>query len=58
MRKSEILKRFPCPKSFGVCIECAYVEHCDRILPAFIKPKKCGGPFLSKERQPKEKTEI
>lgn len=45
MTKKEILKNFPTPTKMGVCETCGYVEFCDKILPGFHKPGKCGGPF-------------
>lgn len=44
MTKKEITKRFP-TENPGICFTCAYVETCNKILPGFHKPKKCGGPF-------------
>lgn len=52
MTKKEIIKRFPNsmqnPKE---CFLCAYVEHCDKILPGFIMPRKCGGPFYESKKE-------
>ena len=54
MTKKELLEKFPFAlKSFkygvfgkaGECMPCAYFETCDKMLPGFIKPGKCGGPF-------------
>ena len=49
MTKEEILKRFPfsvnSPEKLGECTSCAYFEICDKMLPGFIRPGKCGGPF-------------
>ena len=30
---------------WGVCTICSYFETCDNILPGFIRPEKCDGPF-------------
>lgn len=49
MTKKEIIKRFP-TKNPGICFNCAYVETCDKILPGFHKPGKCGGPFYESEK--------
>ena len=47
MTKESILKKFSFikPANYGPCISCAYVDSCDKILPCFINPRKCGGPF-------------
>lgn len=47
MTKKEILKNFSFikPEDYGCCFTCAYVDLCTNILPGFIKPNKCGGPF-------------
>ena len=45
MKKKEIIKRFPFTEKPGICYTCAYIETCNKILPGFHKPKKCGGPF-------------
>ena len=45
MTAKEILKNFPIPTEDGVCESCAYIDICDKILPGFNKPNKCGGPF-------------
>jgi len=51
MTKEEIIKKFPfsfdnhlCGKS-GECTLCEYFNFCDKILPGFIRPGKCGGSF-------------
>ena len=54
MTKEEIKKNFPfsigqyghCYGKMGVCTLCAYFETCDKLLPGFIKPLKCEGPFF------------
>ena len=52
MTKEQIKKNFPynCDEHFygkmGVCTLCAYLDTCDKLLPGFIKPNKCGGPFM------------
>ena len=52
MTKEQIKKNFPyncneyCYGEMGVCTLCAYFETCDKILPGFIRPGKCGGPFM------------
>ena len=51
MTKEEIIKKFPfmldghCYGKMGVCTICSYFETCDKILPGFIRPEKCDGPF-------------
>lgn len=45
MTLKEIKKKFPFSGTDGACKFCAYIEHCDKILPGMIKPNKCGGPF-------------
>ena len=53
MTKEEIIKKFPFSidkhmslygKS-GECTLCGYFDICDKMLPGFIRPGKCGGPF-------------
>lgn len=52
MTKEEIKKQFPFNYNehfygeMGVCTLCSYFETCDKILPGFIRPQKCGGPFM------------
>lgn len=52
MTKEEIKKQFPftcdehCYGKMGICTLCSYFETCDKMLPGFIKPNKCGGPFM------------
>lgn len=52
MTKEEIIKRFPFNSDehfygkLGVCTLCTYLDTCDKLLPGFIKPNKCGGPFM------------
>ena len=52
MTKEEIKKRFPFIfeehfyGEMGVCTLCSYFETCDKMLPGFIHPRKCGGPFM------------
>jgi len=53
MTKEEIIKKF----SFSVdnrlygksgeCAICSYFDFCDKILPGFIRPGKCSGPFYN-----------
>ena len=51
MTKQEILKKFPYAFKYGVYGSsceftiCAYFNTCDKILPGFIRPRKCDGPF-------------
>jgi len=53
MTKEEIIKKFPFAANKhiqlygkpGECTTCAYFEICDKMLPGFIRPGKCGGPF-------------
>ena len=45
MTKQELNKKFQFAGKDGVCAGCAYVDFCDKILPGFNKPGKCGGPF-------------
>lgn len=55
MTKEQIKKNFPyncdehCYGEMGVCTLCAYFETCDKILPGFTRPKKCGGPFYKEK---------
>lgn len=55
MTKKELLEKFPFAFKYGVfgkageCMSCAYFETCDKMLPGFIKPGKCGGPFYKKK---------
>lgn len=56
MTKKELLEKFPFAFKYGVfgksgeCMSCAYSETCDKMLPGFIKPGKCGGPFYKKNK--------
>lgn len=49
MTKEEIIKKFPFSinnhEKSGECTICAYFDFCDKMLPGFIRPRKCGGPF-------------
>lgn len=49
MTKEDILKNFPfsvdTDEKHGICTTCKYFENCDKMLPGFIRPGKCGGPF-------------
>ena len=47
MTKKEILKNFSFSVGTenGICESCSYIDMCDKILPGFNKPNKCGGPF-------------
>jgi len=51
MTKQEIIKKFPYAFKYDAyrhsceCTICAYFGVCDKILPGFTKPRKCGGPF-------------
>lgn len=47
MKKIDIIRKFPTPTNCGVCTVCRYFDTCDRILPGFHKPGKCGGPFIN-----------
>ena len=47
MTKEELNKNLRCYGKTGICLSCAYVNICDKILPMFVKPRKCGGPFYS-----------
>jgi len=49
MTKNEILKKFPFADNSGECMSCAYFEICDKMLPGFIRPRKCGGPFYKEK---------
>ena len=60
MTKKELDKKFPFSGKDGKCSNCEYTEHCDKILPGFNKPGKCGGPFekdSKKEKDGKTKNE-
>lgn len=60
MTKKELDKKFPFSGKDGKCSDCEYTEHCDKILPGFNKPGKCGGPFEKdgkKEKDGKTKNE-
>jgi hypothetical protein len=52
MTKEEIIKKFPFSVDnhlygkTGECTLCAYFDFCDKMLPGFIRPGKCGGPFM------------
>jgi len=50
MTQEELIKRFPFLGKCGECTICTYVDSCDKILPMFTKPNKCGGPFYKKEQ--------
>ena len=53
MTKEQIIKKFPFAADkhmslygkTGECTLCVYFDVCDKILPGFIRPGKCGGPF-------------
>ena len=51
MTKEEIIKKFPSIFKYGmwgrsgICVGCAYFNTCDKMLPGFINPRKCEGPF-------------
>ena len=45
MTKKELDKNFKFAGCNGICSTCEYVSWCDRILPGYNKPGKCGGPF-------------
>lgn len=53
MTKDEIIKKFPFSikpiGKAGICTNCTYFENCDKMLPGFIKPGKCGGPFYKEK---------
>ena len=49
MTFKQIKKNFPFSGYTGVCMQCAYVKSCDKILPRMIKPNKCGGPFYKSD---------
>ena len=55
MTKKELDKKFPFSGKDGECSDCEYTEHCDKILPGFNKPGKCGGPFEKDGKKEKEK---
>ena len=60
MTKKEIEKKFKFSGKDGECSGCEYGDHCDKILPGFNKPGKCGGPFekdSKKEKDGKTKNE-
>ena len=52
MTKEEIKNNFSfnCDEHFygkmGVCTLCGYLNTCDKLLPGFIKPNTCKGPFI------------
>ncbi len=50
MTKKEIEKKFKFSGKDGECSDCEYGDHCDRILPGFNKPGKCGGPFKKESK--------
>ena len=50
MTKKEIEKKFKFSGKDGECSGCEYVDHCDKILPGFNKPGKCGGPFKKESK--------
>lgn len=45
MNKKELDKNFKFAGCNGICSTCAYLNICDKILPGYNKPGKCGGPF-------------
>lgn len=51
MTKEEIIKKFPFSidnhvyGKCGECTLCTYFDFCDKMLPGFIRPRKCSGPF-------------
>lgn len=51
MTKEEIKKKFPLSADnhlygkCGECTLCGYFNICDKMLPGYIRPGKCGGPF-------------
>lgn len=45
MNKKELDKKFKFAGCNGICSTCAYLNICDKILPGYNKPGKCGGPF-------------
>lgn len=45
MTAKELDKKFKFAGKTGLCVDCAYVGHCDKILPGYNMPGKCGGPF-------------
>ena len=49
MTKKELQKKFPFAGNCGECTSCAYFEICDKMLPCFIRPRKCGGPFYKEK---------
>lgn len=59
MTKKELLKKFMFAFKNDVfgkaceCMSCAYFETCDKMLPGFIKPGKCRGPFYGENKQTK-----
>ena len=46
MTAKELKKKFPFAGTDGICSTCGYVDICDKIIPGFHKPGKCGGPFF------------
>lgn len=50
MTKKEIEKKFKFSGKDGECSGCEYGDHCDKILPGFNKPGKCGGPFKKESK--------
>ena len=55
MTKNEILKKLPFAFKYGVfglaceCMSCTYFETCDKMLPGFTRPRKCGGLFYKEK---------
>lgn len=49
MTAKELDKKFPFTGKEGICSECAYVNICNKMLPGYNKPGKCGGPFYKSE---------
>jgi len=58
MTAKELDKKFPFAGKEGICFNCAYINICDKILPGYNKPGKCGGPFyVSEDSESSEKLE-
>lgn len=55
MTKKEIEKKFKFSGKDGECSGCEYGDHCDKILPGFNKPGKCGGPFEKDDEKKSKK---
>ncbi len=58
MTKKEISKKFKFSGNDGECNGCEYNDHCDKILPGFNKPGKCGGPFHKDSKQDMKKISL